>query len=65
MITNKLTTVDLRKIRQRICPHDSIQKMSKLSFFDWKCSDCDKIFFITEVITIANNRLKEIERVKK
>jgi len=59
----KITTDELKKIKQRLCPHHYIKQ--EFNIFDWgchwECSDCSKFFSITDVINIANLRLKEIK----
>ena len=56
-VTN-LTINELKKIKQKLCPHYHIQQIDNI--LDWECSDCNKSFFITDVINITNCRLKQI-----
>ena len=58
----RITTAELTKIKQKLCPHDSVQQTSNI--FDWECSDCGKPFFIAEVVTEANRRLRRLEEEK-
>ena len=44
----KITTDELKKIRQRLCPHNLIQQTDNI--LDWECSDCGKLFFFLDVM---------------
>ena len=57
---SKITTNELKEIKQKLCPHHYIQPLNlDNTVWDYECLDCGKSFFITEVIAKANHKLRD------